>query len=156
MHVAASRGSYGGIRILLTLFALICVAMALTSAMLPLVPGVALIFAGMGLLGMGNGTVFQLVPHRFPREMGVITGLVGAAGGIGGFLLPFLLGTLKDLTGSYGAGFLLFALAAGTAAGLLMVSWWWSWRKTWASHGSHAYHGSKAIVSAALIQEEAN
>ena len=37
--------------------------------------------AGMGLLGMGNGAVFQLVPQRFPKEIGVITGIVGAAGG---------------------------------------------------------------------------
>ena len=50
--------------------------------------GTGILFAVMGLLGMGNGAVFQLVPQRFPREIGVITGVVGAAGGIGGFFLP--------------------------------------------------------------------
>lgn len=40
----------------------------------------------MGLLGMGNGAVFQLVPQRLPKEIGVIAGIVGAAGGIGGFI----------------------------------------------------------------------
>ena len=49
----------------------------------------------MGLLGMGNGAVFQLVPQRFPQEIGVITGIVGAAGGVGGFFLPTLLGGLQ-------------------------------------------------------------
>ena len=46
----------------------------------------------MGLLGMGNGSVFQLVPQRFPKEIGVMTGVVGAAGGVGGFFLPNLFG----------------------------------------------------------------
>ncbi len=36
-------------------------------------------------LGMGNGAVFQLVPQRFRKEIGMVTGIVGAAGGIGGF-----------------------------------------------------------------------
>ena len=42
----------------------------------------------MACLGMGNGSVFQIVPQRFPNEIGVMTGIVGAAGGFGGFLLP--------------------------------------------------------------------
>jgi nitrate/nitrite transporter NarK len=56
----------------------------------------------MTLLGMGNGAVFQLVAQRFPEEIGVITGLVGAAGGLGGFVLPNALGSLRQLTQSYG------------------------------------------------------
>src|SRR5262249_32503249 len=55
-------------------------------------------------------------PQRFPREIGVITGIVGAAGGLGGFLLPTLLGGLRQWTHSYGVGFLTFALAATTGA----------------------------------------
>ena len=65
----------------------------------------------MGLLGMGNGAVFQIVPQRFSQEIGVVTGIVGAAGGIGGFLLPNLLGSMKQATGSFAGGFLTFALA---------------------------------------------
>ena len=38
-------------------------------------------------LGMGNGAVFQLLPQRFRGEVGVMTGLVGFAGGLGGFFL---------------------------------------------------------------------
>src|SRR5262245_40541585 len=93
----------------------------------PLYIATALLFAGMGLLGMGNGAVFQLVPQRFPKEIGVITGIVGAAGGIGGFFLPNLLGSLKQFTGSYAGGFLIFAVAGcfGCAAALLYVSRAW-------------------------------
>ena len=71
-------------------------------AMLPSVHVVvALLFFGMGLLGMGNGAVFQLVPQRFPDRIGIVTGVVGAAGGLGGFFLPSVLGAVRELTGSY-------------------------------------------------------
>jgi NNP family nitrate/nitrite transporter-like MFS transporter len=52
-----------------------------------------LAFVGAMLaLGMGNGAVFQLVPQRFRKEIGVMTGLVGMAGGVGGFYLASSLG----------------------------------------------------------------
>ena len=54
---------------------------------------------------MGNGAVFQLVPQRFARNIGVMTGLVGATGGIGGFYLAASLGYAKQITGGYGVGF---------------------------------------------------
>ena len=81
----------------------------------------------MGLLGMGNGAVFQLVPQRFSKEIGVVTGIVGAAGGIGGFFLPNLLGSLKQITGSFSGGFLIFALVGcfGCAAALAYASRGW-------------------------------
>ena len=34
------------------------------------------------MMGMGNGAVFQMIPQRFPDEMGAVTGMVGAAGGL--------------------------------------------------------------------------
>ncbi|MFN3648854.1 MAG: MFS transporter [Armatimonadota bacterium] len=89
------------------------VLLALGIATLPPVALVTvLFFLLMALLGMGNGAVFQLVPQRFPREVGVLTGLVGAAGGAGGFFLPSLLGAVKGASGSFTLGFL---LAAGYA-----------------------------------------
>ena len=83
-----------------------------------------------GMLGMGNGAVFQLVPQRFPKQVGLLTGLVGAAGGLGGFLLPSVLGAVKDRTGQYGWGFLLGAAAvlAGAAVLLRLGS---RWQGTW-------------------------
>ena len=87
---------------------------------------------GMLALGMGNGAVFQLVPQRFRREIGVMTGLVGMAGGIGGFYLASSLGYSKKLTGSYQAGFLIFAaLAIVALVGLTLVKQ--RWRTTWGS-----------------------
>src|SRR5262249_20319838 len=90
------------------------------STLPPLAWGSTLMFLGMGMLGMGNGAVFQLVPQRFPKEIGVITGIVGAAGGIGGFFLPNLLGSLRQVMGTFAGGFLVFGLTALSCAGALM------------------------------------
>ena len=90
----------GGYRLLVMLLAGFAVCIG-SVAMLPSVGvAVALLFFGMGLLGMGNGAVFQLVPQRFPDRMGIVTGVVGAAGGLGGFFLPSVLGAVRELTGS--------------------------------------------------------
>jgi NNP family nitrate/nitrite transporter-like MFS transporter len=86
--------------------------------------------AVMGTLGVGNGAVFQLVPQRFRNEIGVMTGLVGFAGGVGGFYLASSLGFAQKLTGSPSAGFLIFAgLALVALAGLTSVKG--RWRTTW-------------------------
>ena len=88
------------------------------------------IIVTMGALGAGNGAVFQIVPQRFAKNVGVVAGLVGATGGVGGFYLAASLGYAKQITGGYGAGFTLFtclALLALTA--LTGVSA--RWRRTW-------------------------
>ena len=81
-------------------------------------------------LGMGNGAVFQLVPQRFRKEIGVMTGLVGMAGGIGGFYLASSLGYSKAHTGDYRLGLMIFAgMAVLALAGLSSVKK--RWRTTW-------------------------
>ncbi len=70
------------------------------------------------LMGLGNGAVFKLVPERFPRETGAVTGLVGALGGLGGFFPPLLLGIFRDTLGVTWPGFVLLSatsLALGAA-----------------------------------------
>jgi MFS transporter, NNP family, nitrate/nitrite transporter len=99
----------------------------------------ALIFfiAGMLALGMGNGAVFQLVPQRFRKEIGVMTGLVGMTGGIGGFYLASSLGYSKQFTGSYQFGLLIFAILAMVAL-LGLTSIKGRWRITWGAVGMSA------------------
>jgi len=63
-------------------------------------------------IGLGNGAVFKLVPEFFPTTVGSVTGLVGAAGGLGGFFPPLLLGFVKRATGSFTIGFALLAVFA--------------------------------------------
>ncbi|MGZ3274134.1 MAG: nitrate/nitrite transporter [Caulobacteraceae bacterium] len=118
---------FGGVQTLTVVFAVAAVALALVSMNLPGVYLAAGVFIlGMLALGMGNGAVFQLAPQRFGGEMGLITGLVGMAGGVGGFYLASSLGVSKQLTGSYQAGLLIFAGLAFVA--LMGVS---AVRKRW-------------------------
>jgi hypothetical protein len=56
--------------------------------------------------------VFKLVLVRFPDKVGAVTGVVGAAGGLGGFFPPLVMGVVKSATGGYAVGFALMALVA--------------------------------------------
>jgi NNP family nitrate/nitrite transporter-like MFS transporter len=67
------------------------------------------------LIGLGNGAVFKLVPEYFPASVGAVTGLVGAAGGLGGFFPPLVLGAIRQQTGQYAFGFVLLGLFAVAA-----------------------------------------
>ncbi|MCM2532989.1 NarK/NasA family nitrate transporter [Neobacillus pocheonensis] len=122
----------GGVRLLTFLFIGVALSMFGVSQLpsLPLVT--TLLFLGMLFLGMGNGAVFQLVPQRFQQEIGMITGIVGAAGGVGGFFVPNILGTLKQITGTYATGFMVYA-GIGVAALLVLAIAQLSWRKAWSS-----------------------
>ena len=121
----------GGIRTLLAVyilaaFFLFIVSFGLSQSWAAL----AIFIAAMLCLGMGNGAVFQLVPQRFRKEIGVMTGLVGMAGGVGGFYLASSLGYSKQLNGTYQTGFLIFAaLAILALIGLTSVKK--RWRTTW-------------------------
>ena len=121
----------GGIKSLTGMYVLAALFLAIVSFGLPeawMALGVFVL--AMLSLGMGNGAVFQLVPQRFRKEIGVMTGLVGMAGGVGGFYLASSLGYSKQMTGSYQAGFLIFAaLAVAALIGLTSVKT--RWRTTW-------------------------
>jgi NNP family nitrate/nitrite transporter-like MFS transporter len=125
----------GGAPLLSLLLAAIALAYA-GCATLPALPLVVVILGVLMLcLGLGNGAVFQMVPQRFAREIGLVTGVVGAIGGIGGFILPNVLGQARAATGSFASGFvILTALACGAVVLLrtLMASatgWRGSWRE---------------------------
>jgi MFS transporter, NNP family, nitrate/nitrite transporter len=136
----------GGYRLLVLLLGAFSLCLAGVAAGPSALGALALLFAGMGCLGMGNGAVFQLVPQRFGADMGLATGIVGAAGGLGGFFLPTILGAVKDGTGSYTAGLALFAVLflAGTAVLLeLGVRWSRRWDEGAVTQaGIYAYRGA--------------
>ncbi len=129
----------GGIKSLSVMYVLAATFLVVVSFGLPAawMALIAFMFA-MWALGMGNGAVFQLVPQRFRKEIGVMTGMVGMAGGVGGFYLASSLGYSKQFTGSYQLGFLIFAaLALLALGGLATVKT--RWRTTWgAAHLSAA------------------
>ncbi len=124
---------FGGIRTLAGMYAVAAICIAAVGFNLPSSwAALALFVAAMLGLGAGNGAVFQLVPQRFRKEIGVMTGLIGMAGGIGGFLLAAGLGSIKQHTGDYQMGLWLFAFLGVLAwFGLLNVKR--RWRTTWGS-----------------------
>ncbi len=121
----------GGIKSLSVMYVLAAMLLTLVSFGMPTAWMALIVFMlAMWTLGMGNGAVFQLVPQRFRKEIGVMTGMVGMAGGVGGFYLASSLGYSKQLTGSYQAGLLIFAaLAILALVGLTKVKT--RWRTTW-------------------------
>jgi NNP family nitrate/nitrite transporter-like MFS transporter len=120
----------GGYRLLLMLLAGAGLSLGAVAMLPPLAVVVPLLFVTVGLLGMGNGAVFQLVPQRFAARMGIVTGIVGAAGGLGGFFLPSVLGAAKDATGTYAIGLMGFA-AAFMAGSFVLLELGARWKERW-------------------------
>lgn len=123
----------GGIRTLLVVYTLASLCIAAVGFHLGSVfAALALFVIAMLSLGAGNGAVFQLVPQRFHKEIGVMTGLIGMAGGIGGFCLTAGLGAIKQHIGDYQLGLWLFA-SLGLLAWVGLYGVKLRWRTTWGS-----------------------
>jgi NNP family nitrate/nitrite transporter-like MFS transporter len=120
----------GGHRMLVLLLSGAALFLFALASLPPATVALTCLALGMGLLGMGNGSVFQLVPQRFAGRVGIMTGIIGAAGGLGGFLLPSVLGIVKQKTGSFGIGFALVsgAMLCGVASLLYLRN---VWLRTW-------------------------
>ena len=122
---------FGGVRTLSVIYVLAGAGLAVASFRVPsMALALAVLMFSMMALGAGNGAVFQLVPQRFSKEIGVITGLVGMTGGAGGFYLATSLGWAKQVTGSYQAGLAGFACLALLAM-ICLTSVKGHWRRTW-------------------------
>ncbi|AJR22615.1 MULTISPECIES: NarK/NasA family nitrate transporter [Sphingobium] len=120
----------GGVKALMMVYIAAALALAGVAYAPTLLSALGFFVAAMLALGVGNGAVFQLVPQRFQAEIGVMTGLVGMAGGIGGFYLASSLGIARQFTGSFAPGFLIFAgLALAAFLGITLVRA--RWRATW-------------------------
>jgi MFS transporter, NNP family, nitrate/nitrite transporter len=130
----ATADQIGGIRSLYRFYLVAGLALIAAALVHNLPVNLALFVVASGSLGMANGAVFQLLPQRFRRDVGIMTGLVGAGGGIGGFFLASSLGFSKGITGSYQYGFLVFASLCFLAiVGLSVVKT--RWRSTWGALG---------------------
>ena len=121
----------GGVRSLYYFYGVVAVLAIINATMsLPFGVAILVLFLIMANLGMANGAVFQLVPQRFGKDIGIMTGIVGCAGGLGGTALIQTLGWSKGLFDGYTAGFLIFALVVFVAiSGISLVKT--RWRTTW-------------------------
>ena len=103
----------GAARVLLISFTGVAVCAALLAAAYTAMVPLTICCLTMAVaLGLGTGAVFKLVPEWFPDRVGSVTGVVGAAGGLGGFFPPLVMGIVKSATGGYAVGFVLLAIVA--------------------------------------------
>jgi len=121
----------GGVKALYYFYGVVAFLVIISATIkLPFFIAIFVLFLIMANLGMANGAVFQLVPQRFGKDIGIMTGLVGCAGGLGGTALIKTLGWSKGAFDGYSAGFMIFAAVVILAIiGLSMVKT--RWRTTW-------------------------
>jgi NNP family nitrate/nitrite transporter-like MFS transporter len=121
----------GGVKSLYIFYGIVAI-LAIVNAIvkLPFFLAIFVLFLIMANLGMANGAVFQLVPQRFGKDIGIMTGIIGCAGGLGGTALIKTLGWSKGAFDGYSAGFLIFAAVVIVAIiGISFVKT--RWRTTW-------------------------
>lgn len=128
---------YGGIRVLSSIYLLILVG-ALGAATLPsismFVVFIVLMAAGMG---MGNGSVFQLLPLRYPHAKAITAGVVGEFGALGGAFIPMVMGYSMGTVGNYSGGFVIYGITSVIALGVLLVVQH-RWTRSWVGKGGKA------------------
>ncbi|SEN58292.1 MFS transporter [Halomonas caseinilytica] len=85
---------------------------------------VALFVVGIAW-GIGKASVFKYLSNEYQENLGLVSGIVGLAGGLGGFLLPIMFGILVDLTG---IATTVWMLCFGVT--LVSIIWmWWTERR---------------------------
>ena len=112
----------GPIPVLLASFAAVGLLALVAALEVSLMPIGTIAFLGLAAaLGASSGAVFALVAQVAPADkVGAVTGIVGAAGGLGGFFPPLVMGAVYDRTGDYTLGYVLLAISALAVA-------WFTW-----------------------------
>jgi NNP family nitrate/nitrite transporter-like MFS transporter len=112
----------GGTRVLAVVLAVVAIGASVQAATPDLAPvGTVAFLSIAAALGAGSGATFALVARRAPaNQVGAVTGVVGAAGGLGGFVPPLLMGSIYGAFGSYAIGLVLLAVVA---VGALILTW---------------------------------
>jgi NNP family nitrate/nitrite transporter-like MFS transporter len=114
---------FGPVPVLAAVFAVVAAGASVQALTPDLMPVGTIAFLSMAAaLGAGSGATFALVARSAPtNQVGSVTGLVGAAGGLGGFVPPLVMGAVHGRTGSYGIGLALLALVAAASLVLTMT-----------------------------------
>lgn len=107
-------------RVLVGAFTVVSVAALVQSTTPDLAPVGTIAFLTMAAaLGAASGAVFALVAQQAPaNKVGAVTGLVGAAGGLGGFVPPLVMGSIYGGLGSYAVGLVALAVVAALVLAL--------------------------------------
>jgi NNP family nitrate/nitrite transporter-like MFS transporter len=133
----------GGIRMLFIVFALVIILCVITGVQTSLISTTIFFILIFAALGIGNGSLFQLVPLRWPTTTAVAGSMIGEIGALGGSFIPNAMGFSKAHTGSFFGGFMAFAILAVIVLIVLFFAQR-KWTKKWVGKGG------KAIVSQAV------
>lgn len=128
---------WGGINSLTLVFVAVTILMFALSSMPSLVVTTGLFMVVFAFLGMGNGSLFQLVPLRWPVTTAVAGSMIGEIGALGGGFIPNAMGLSKQYTGSFSFGFISFAIFSAIVFIILMVAHR-RWTRTWVGKGGKA------------------
>ena len=143
----------GGITTLSVVFFVVIAGLFGLMSTPPLLATTLLFMLCFAALGAGNGATFQLVPLRWPITTAVAGGMIGEIGALGGGILPNLLGQSKQHTGSYRAGFILYAAIAFIVL-VIMRLVARKWTRTWVSAGGRAIHQMPINDTLTAIESE--
>lgn len=128
---------FGGIRSL-TLMYVVILGGAVAASTLPSISLIFIFFFIMAAgMGAGNGSVFQLIPLRFPGAKAVTAGIVGEFGALGGAFIPMVMGYSRQTTGNYSMGFVIYGLTAIIALVILVIAKR-RWTRSWVGEGGKA------------------
>lgn len=151
-HIADNIGGVKVLILVLTSIAFFNFMLGFAAPHLPMMIGVALLFGLFVSYGFGNGAVFQLVPLRWPLSTGITTGIIGAAGGYGGFILNQIFGLVKEGTGSFTLAYAIFgSIAIVALIGLLILRNEWH---QWAIADKNETHTMGTIQQQSKVYEE--
>lgn len=137
----------GGINSLTVVFFVI-IGMMLFGATLPSLATTTIMFMiCFAALGAGNGSLFQLVPLRWPATTAIAGSMIGEIGALGGAIIPNAMGLSKQYTGTFAWGFIIFAIFASGVLVMMRIAQR-KWTGKWVAKGgkalvtqeSHTYH----------------
>jgi len=135
---------WGGINSLTLVFIGVIVIMFLLSGAPSLILTTALFMLCFAFLGMGNGSLFQLVPLRWPTTTAVAGSMIGEIGALGGAFIPNAMGISKQYTGSFASGFIAFIVLTA-AVFIVMRVVQRRWTTTWVGKGGKALTEAKNV-----------
>lgn len=127
----------GGINSLTAVFVIIIVMMFFGATLPPLVTTTIMFMFCFAALGAGNGSLFQLVPLRWPTTTAVAGSMIGEVGALGGAFIPNAMGLSKQYTGTFTYGFIAFAIFGGLVLIMLRIAQR-KWTRTWVGKGGRA------------------
>lgn len=128
---------FGGIRSLSGIYIIVAVGALAASSFPPVYMLLVFLFIMSAGMGAGNGSVFQLLPLRFPHAKAITSGIVGEFGSLGGAFIPMVMGYSMQSTGNYSLGFVIYGFTAIIAL-VILLTVQRKWTTSWVGKGGKA------------------